>query len=222
LINSSKPRKKKVWLFLAVMALAMFVCLLSVWFARDGGHGVRVGNSVAQSKAPIARLVAPVTPTNRNNAEGEKVSLDVSTSKNADNHHAEVCKDFVSKNDPKKIATDTRELMYAHLRRTDPKLEERLKWLLESGDLRQKASSLVLQAEMARGNARESYLQRYPNCETDQACQLELNRLQMAATIASVDAVAKMAVYSRDPYCTQRHLMLVLVCLQKKRAFVRR
>jgi hypothetical protein len=198
LFKLSKPRKE-IWYSLLFLLMAMLVYLLYAWFTHDEYSGASIAHSTDPPNALLERLVTPATSTNRNDADLIKESTEVSAQISADNRDVAVCNDFINKSDHKKTASDTREQMYIYLQRADPLLKKALAQVVEAGDPRQKATALVLQAEMARGNARESYLQRHSNCEANEACQLELNHLQIAAGVSMVDAVAKMAVYSRDP-----------------------
>jgi len=206
LVRLSKPRKT-LGLALLWSALVLFLCLLYVWLAADEHQGRSVANPTEQSPKWFERLLAPMTAANRNEIDRVKVLSDVSATANTDRRDAEVCHDFMSKNDPQKIAMDTRGVMYAYLRQADSKLKETLMLIAATGDPLQKATALLLSAEIEQGNARESYFQGHPHCEINEACQLELSRLQMAASRATVDAVAKMAVYSKDPslYATAFH-----------------
>nr|WP_314857842.1 hypothetical protein [uncultured Undibacterium sp.] len=190
----SPLRYKKLWFLFVLLFL-----ILSLWWGSDIHHRDASTSAVEDTYGWFARLNSDSNSKSAASALPPQKSADSASSKMREHDELDVCSDIVRTSDQVRHAKDMESILERHLRQADPAIEQALKQISETGDTRQKASALVLQAEMQQSKVRDQFLATHPNCENNKDCEVQLSAVVENAAKSRIDAIAKMAVYSPDP-----------------------
>lgn len=187
-------RYKKLWLLFVLLFL-----ILSLWWGSDIRHREASTSAVDDTYGWFARLNSDSNSKSVTSVSLAQKSSDSESEKTRTHDEPDICSDIVKTSDQTRLSKDMESILERHLRQADPAIEQALTQILQTGDARQKASALVLQAEMQQSKARDRFLDTHPNCESNEDCEAQLSMVVENAAKSRIDAIAKMAVYSPDP-----------------------